>query len=218
MGETVAGRYAFLFAHCEGGGNTPPVLAVVRRLLARGHAVTVLSDPCNRLEVEATGAAFRSWTRAPQRADKSTETDRIRDWEVSSPPAIIGKLREHLFIGPALGYALDVVDQLGERPADVVVTSEMLFGAMAGAEAAGVPSVVLSANVYLFPQSGVPPFGPGLMPATSVFGRLRDWVIRTIAIREFGKGTTAYNATRRALGLEPVRHPFDQLQRNVAYL
>ncbi len=214
----MAGRYAFLFAHWEGGGNTPPMLAVVRRLIARGHAVTVLSDPCNRPEIEAAGAAFRSWTRAPHRADKSKDTDPIRDWEASSPPAIIAKMREHLFIGPALGYARDVVDQLAQRSADVVVPSEMLFGAMAGAEAAGVPSVVLSANVYLFPQPGVPPFGPGLMPARNILGRLRDRIIRTIVIREFGKGTAAYNQARRALGLPPVRHPFDQLSRNAAYL
>jgi UDP:flavonoid glycosyltransferase YjiC (YdhE family) len=82
----------FLFAHWEGGGNTPPMLAVVRRLVARGHAVRVVSDPCNRAEVEATGATFVSWMRAPSRPDKSVETDLLRDWEVKSPPAMIGRL------------------------------------------------------------------------------------------------------------------------------
>jgi MGT family glycosyltransferase len=208
----------FLFAHWEGGGNTPPMLAVVRRLVARGHAVRVVSDPCNRAEVEATGATFVSWMRAPSRPDKSVETDLLRDWEVKSPPAMIGRLRERLFIGPSLAYAEDVLNELKQFPADVVVASEMLFGAMAGAEAAGVPCVGLSANVYLFPLPGVPPFGPGFLPATNVFGRVRDWVVKTVALREFGKGRDKFNETRRALGLQPVQHPFDQLNRLARHL
>ena len=70
MTQTSPAR-SFLFAHWEGGGNTPPMLAVVRRLLARGHTVRVISDPCNRSEVEESGASFAAWTRAPHRVDKS---------------------------------------------------------------------------------------------------------------------------------------------------
>ena len=92
----------FLFAHWEGGGNTPPMLSVVRRLLARGHAVHVLSDPCNRDDVAGAGASFESWTRAPHRADKSIDSDPLRDWEVKSRPAMIGRLRDRMFVGPSL--------------------------------------------------------------------------------------------------------------------
>src|SRR5215472_14254877 len=94
-----SGPKRFLFTHWEGGGNTPPMLAVVRRLVARGHAVRVMSDPCNRREAETTGASFAPWSRAPRRPDKSVETDLIRDWEVKSPPAMIGRLRDRLMIG-----------------------------------------------------------------------------------------------------------------------
>ena len=209
---------SYLFAHWEGGGNTPPMLAVIRRLVDRGHAVRVLSDPCNRDEVEAVGASFSPWRRAPHRADKSADTDQLRDWEVTSPTAMIGRLREHLFIGPSLDYAQDVLDELSRFPADVIVTSEMLLGVMAAAEAAAIPCVALSANVYLFPLPGVPPFGPGLQPATNVLGRLRDWLIRTIVLREFGKGAAAFNETRRALGRDPLAHPFDQLTRLASHI
>jgi MGT family glycosyltransferase len=214
----VTGRHAFLVAHWEGGGNTPPMLAVVRRLIARGHTVRVMSDPCNRGEVEQAGAGFVSWTRAPHRGDKSPESDLIKDWEVPPGPAILGRMRDRIFIGPSLGYAQDILEELDRSPADVVITSEMLFGPMTAAEAAGVPCVALSANVYLFPREGVPPFGPGLMPATNVLGRLRDRVIRMMTVREFGKGTATFNEARRALGLPPVRHPFDQLDRLAASL
>ena len=208
----------FLFAHWEGGGNTPPMLSVVRRLLARGHAVRVLSDPCNRDEVVATGASFQSWTKAPHRPDKSIDTDPLRDWEVKSPLVMVGRLRDRLFVGPSLAYAEDVVHELTRFPADAIVTSEMLLGVMAAAEAARIPCVVLCANVYLFPQPGVPPFGPGLEPATNVAGRIRDWAIRTMMMHAFGKGTALFNATRRALRLEPLRHPFEQMERVATHL
>lgn len=203
----------FLFASWEGGGNIPPMLAVVRRLIANGHSVHVMSDPCNREDVEPSGASFSPWTRAPHRPDKTADTDLIRDWEVKLPPVMIQRLRDRLFIGPSLDYAQDLLDELQRVPADVVITSEMLFGVMAGAEAAGVPCVLLSANPYLFPREGVPPFGPGLMPARNAVERARDWFVRTMMVRTFGKGAAKFNETRRALGLPPVRHPFDQLAR-----
>ncbi len=208
----------FLFTHWEGGGNTPPMLALARRLVKRGHAVRVLGDPCNKDEVEATGASFVSWNRAPRRADKSVASDPLRDWEVKSPPAMIARLRDRLFVGPSLAQAQDVLTELERFPADAIITSEMLFGPMVAAESAGIPCVALSANVYLFPRPGVPPFGPGLLPASNAAGRVRDWIIRTIAMRAFGKGAAAFNATRAALGLAPVRHPFDQLQRLSCHL
>lgn len=208
----------FLFAHWEGGGNTPPVLAIVRRLVGRGHDVRVMSDPCNAAEVEASGAAFRSWTRAPHRFDTSPETDPVRDWEAVSPLAMLGRLRDRMFVGPAAAYAEDVVEELRRAPADVVVASEVLFGAMVGAEAAGARCVALAAGIYLFPRPGVPPFGPGLLPARTVVGRVRDWAIRTMALREFGKATPAFNRTRRRFGLPPLEHPFDQLQHLAAHL
>src|ERR1051326_3507338 len=163
---------AFLFTHWEGGGNTPPMLSLVRRLVARGHAVRALGDPCNRAEVEAAGASFSPWSRAPRREDKSADTDLLRDWEVTSPPAMIARLRDRLFFGPSLAHPQGTLDELTRFHADVVVTSDMLFGPMAAAEAAGVPCVALAANVYLFPLPGVPPFGPGLQPATNVLGQI----------------------------------------------
>jgi len=211
-------RRQFLFTHWEGGGNTPPMLALVRRVVQRGHAVRVLGDPCNREEVEATGASFASWTRAPRRSDKSPASDPLRDWEVTSPQAVIGRLRDRLFVGPSLAYAQDVLSELERFRADAIVTSEMLLGPMAAAEAAGIPCVALSANVYLFPRPGVPPFGPGLLPSTTAWGHVRDWVVSMVAMRAFAKGTAAFNETRRALGLDPVRHPFDQLQRVALHL
>src|SRR5215510_3338254 len=109
----------FLFTHWEGGGNTPPMLAIVRRLVARGHEVRVLSDACNQAEVEAVGAWFAPWKRIPQRTDKSAAGDPIKDWEVRSPLALIPRMRDRLLVGPSLAFAQDLLEEIGRFPADV---------------------------------------------------------------------------------------------------
>ncbi len=179
-------RSAFVRA-LEGGGNTPPVVGLVRRLVERGHQVRILGDPCNRAEFEGVGASFVSWKRANPRHDKSRRAIRIKDWEVKSPPAMLGLLRDRVFVGPALNHAQDLLDALREFPADVVATSEMLLGVMAAAESAGVPCVAVAANICLYPLPGVPPFGPGFAPMGGLLGRLRDGFVRGMTMREFGR-------------------------------
>ncbi|HEX4793102.1 MAG TPA: glycosyltransferase [Humisphaera sp.] len=209
----LSNRKRFLFAHWEGGGNTPPMLAVVRRLIGRGHEVRVLSDPCNREEVEATGASFVSWTRAPRRENKSPASDPLRDWELKTPPALLRRLCDQFFVGTALPRAQDVLAELKRFEADAIVTGEMLLGVMAAAEAAHVPCAALCANVYLFPLPGVPPFGPGLQPAKTWVGRLLHKFVAKMTMKVFGEYSEAFNATRQALGLESISHPFDQIAR-----
>jgi len=208
----------FLFAHWEGGGNTPPTLAIARRLVDRGHEVRVLSDFCNQEEVKATGASFFAWKRIPPRLDKSAASDPMKDWEVRSPLALIARVRDRIFVGPALAFATDLLEELDRFPANVVVANEMLLGAMAAAEAARIPCVGLSPNVYLYPLPGVPPFGPGFQPANGPLGRLRDAVVRSLSLRVFGRGTTSFNVTRRTLGLSPLAHPFEQAARIAKHL
>lgn len=203
----------FLFAQWDGGGNVPPVVSIARRLTARGHAVHVLSDPCNRHEFEASGATFSAWKRAPVRRDHSPQSDPIRDWEISSPLALLARLRDRALFGPALAYAQDLLDELEGRGADALVTNDTLFGAMMAGERAGIPTIALSPNIYLYPLPGMPPFGPGLLPATGILGRLRDHLITSLTRHILGKASATYNQARATLGLPPLAHPLDQLAR-----
>jgi MGT family glycosyltransferase len=211
-------KRSFLFTHWEGGGNTPPVLTLVRRLLARGHRVHVLSDVCHRAEVEALGATFGAWTGVPPRPDKSAQYDPLRDYEAKSPIDLLGRLRDKMFVGPAGAYARDVLDAVTRVDPDAIVASEMQLGAMAAAESVQLPCVVLSPNIYLLPRPGVPPFGPGFQPLGGPVGAVRDWMVRTMMIRTFGKGTAQYNAFRHDLGLAALSHPFDQYARVTRHL
>lgn len=200
---------SFLFATWEGGGSVAPALTVARKLVRRGHRVRVMSDACNRSECESTGATFVPWARAPSRVDRTPATETLRDWEHEGP-AGFQHVIDTLWAGPALAYAQDVIAELEREPAELVVTSEMLFGVAIACEAAGQPFCYLAANISLFPMPGVPPLGPGLPPArndaeAALHAEMRDGVVAL-----FDHGLPAINAARAHLGLAPLAHALDQ--------
>jgi len=202
-------RKSFLFATWEGGGSVAPALTVVRKLVARGHRVRVMSDACNRPETEAAGGEFVSWTKAPNRADRDPASDLIQDWQYEGPAGLL-RVIDAMWTGPALAYAQDVITELRRDPADLVVTSEMLFGVAAGCEAIGQPFCYLTCNISLFPLPGVPPLGPGLAPARDEIERGMQAEIAAGVVGLFDHGLPALNEARAALGLPPLAHTIDQ--------
>ncbi|MDB5452262.1 MAG: hypothetical protein JWO33_840 [Caulobacteraceae bacterium] len=200
---------SFLITTWEGGGSVAPALTVARKLVERGHRVRVMSDLCNRPEAEATGAEFVAWTRAPSRSDRNREGDLLNDWATPGPEGLMRSL-DQLWAGRSLDYALDLVEELDREPADLVATSEMLFGVAAACEARGQPHVLLCAQVSLLPHAGVPPLGPGLPPATSPAEEAMHAEIGAGLVDLLDHGLPAVNATRRHLGLEPLAHLADQ--------
>ncbi|MDB4932645.1 MAG: glycosyltransferase, family, partial [Myxococcaceae bacterium] len=155
----------FLWVTWEGGGTTPPALAVVRRLLARGHAVRVLGDECLRADAAAVGAAFSPYRLAPQRATRTAESEITADWAARTPLGAFQRARDRHAFAPAGRFARDVLDVLADSPADAVVVDAMLFGALAGAEASGLPFAAVIPMTSFLPAPGRPPSGLGLRPA-----------------------------------------------------
>ena len=81
--------HTYLFALVDGGGTVPPELGVVRRLVDRGHDVTVLAEDTMAAEVADTGATFRRWDTAPNRPSRQADDDPYRDWECKNPTAAV---------------------------------------------------------------------------------------------------------------------------------
>jgi MGT family glycosyltransferase len=202
----------YLFTTWEGGGNVTPLLEAVRKLLARGHRVRVMSEECNRPECEAAGAKFLAWQRAPSRVDRSPGSQTCRDWAAATPQEGLLVTIRDTWCGPALAYAEDVIEQLRHEPADLVVTTEALFGAMAACEGIGQPFVTFSANLSLVPLPGIPPLGPGLPPARNEAERAMHAAIAEASVAMFDSGLPALNAARAALGLAPLAHLLDQFR------
>jgi hypothetical protein len=67
----------FLFVTFDAGGNVPPTLALVRRLVRRGHEVRVLGNSALAARITDRGGIFRAFARA-------------RDWGPSAPWATDG--------------------------------------------------------------------------------------------------------------------------------
>jgi UDP:flavonoid glycosyltransferase YjiC (YdhE family) len=144
----------YLFAAWDGGGATPPLLGLAQALLARGHDVRILADPVLREEVEAVGATYLPWTRAPHRIARGPEHDLFRDWETRTPFGAFARVRDRLMCGPAADVAADVAEELDRRPADVVVAEVVCLGALIAAGGRGRPCAGLLTTLNMLPDRG----------------------------------------------------------------
>lgn len=204
----------FILTTWEGGGAVGPVVTVARKLVEAGHDVRVMSDACNRPESEAAGARFVPWTRAPSRTDRSRESEILRDWDTEDVSESYARVINSLVAGPSQAYAEDLVEVLERDPADLVVTSELLLGVMAGAEARGVPFAMMPCNTLITTIKGAidagmlqffeanPPTDPGIAMKVHALKAMQA---------AMAQGVPAMNAGRAAVGLPPVRHLFEQL-------
>lgn len=203
--------YEFLIANLDAGGNVPTFGTVIRRLKSRGHSVRVLMDDCAREDVEAAGGVFIPWTTAPNRPDRSIEADPVKDWVPTEPGGDLLCVLDEITIGPAAAYAADTLIELRRKPADVVVSIDLLFGPLIGAKAAGVPVVSLATQVSVFvPIPGVPPVGPGLLPPktdeeTAMAAGVAGWFSDRINER-----LPVLNAARAQFGLPALTNGFAQ--------
>ena len=201
----------FLLATWDGGGTIPPELGLAAELVDRGHEVVVLSDDTVEAEARAAGASFTPWERAPQARARDAERALIRDWEVRSPLAQIRQVGDLLFFGPASEHAADVADAIDRWSPDALIVDALLTGASAAAERSGLPTAAVAPNVNMLRTPGVPPMGSGLRPLHGPIGRVRDAALHRLT--ELLMGTGTLNATRRDLGLPPVRSLEESVRR-----
>lgn len=203
---TSASVRTYLFALTEAGGTVPPELGVARRVVERGHRVTVLADASMADEARATGAVYRSWTASP--------AGEFRDWELRTPTSLARGMSDHMITGPAPGQAADTTTAIDALRPDLVLTSFMGVGAMIAAEARGVPFDVLIPNIYPLPSPGAPPLGTALAPGRGPLGRLRDRAVNAGTVRLIDAYALApINELRHEWGLDPILHTWDQMHR-----
>lgn len=201
-----------LFTTWEGGGHVNPLMMVARGLMRRGHQVLVMSDACNALEAGANGLDFRAWNHAPSREDRNPDSDLLKDWEATSPLQQIQQLCDAHLGGFAAAYARDTRDAIDAFKPDMVITEEMLFGAMVAAEAARLPLVLLTSNVWPFPTvCGLPPFGVGVPPAKDDEEREMHAMIVKATREAYQLGLPMLNRARAENDLAPLGDLFDQL-------
>ena len=209
----------FLFTTWEGGGHVQPMLLVARDLAAGGHAVLVVSDPCNAIDAQALDVPFRAWTTAPFLTGKTRDDDRLKDHEADNPLEVIHRLLDRVMAGPAVAYAHDTLAAIDAFAPDVVVTQELLLGPMAAAEKRGLPLALLAANIWSLPtMAGAPPFGAGMLPAANDEERAMHAMVGQMSRTFFQAGLPTLNAARAVLDLPPMADLFEQLDAAQAIL
>jgi MGT family glycosyltransferase len=195
----------FLLATWDGGGNVPPTLALVRKLVGRGHSVTVLGPHWLRPLFETAACGFAAYAHVPNGAPSSAATSGM------------GRARAAFLVpelaraAPALAFAEDVLGTLDRAPADALVVDFMLAGAIAAAEHARLPTAALMHTVYCLPAPGRPPFGAGFKSRGRLVGRLRDPALVGLVRRQTRGALTDLNEARRHIGLTAVGSAADQL-------
>src|SRR3954453_1848251 len=151
-----------LQALIDGGGNVAPQLAITRRLIERGHHVTVLGHRTLRARVEARGAEFVAFERTLPDIDFSDpEKDYVADWGARTPIGAAARFRDRGIIAPLRDSAAEVSELLARRPADAVLADFLLPGAAAASQRAGGPVLALVHCPFPGRVPGVPPIGMG---------------------------------------------------------
>jgi UDP:flavonoid glycosyltransferase YjiC (YdhE family) len=220
----MTGSVRILFAMFQGGGNIPLIMPVVTRLVERGHQVRIMAGSGVRQSRLPVSTAFLQGIRAA-----GATVVRFRDPDIHPldralpargligtwvPKSFRDVQREAEATLWAPAWAEQVSEELQKPPPDVVVIDFVLLGAIAAAEAAGIPAVVLMHNVLSRPLPGVPPYGPGWLPARGPLGLLRDALGRTtVNLIHTRNGGPPLNRARALLGLPSLRSPFEQYDR-----
>ncbi len=164
----------FLLAAIDGGGTVPPALGVAADLIRRGHRVHVLADPTVEASARAAGCGFTPWTDAPHFDSVADQTDAIGAAEHGTPRQRLRVLTRFTSGRATRGFADDVLAAARALGPDGVLVEAALPGLLIGAEASGVPTAGLMANLYLRPTRGLPPMMTAWSPGTGPLGRARD--------------------------------------------
>ncbi|HEY8914727.1 glycosyltransferase [Lacisediminihabitans sp.] len=128
---------SFLFVTVDAGGNVPPVVAIGRELLARGHRVRILGHEPQRAALEAAGFEFTAYSRMPR-------------WEPTRAKSVPRAIADLLRLSTHSGLGQDLIDLVTESPADLVVVDCMLLSVLKAANASGLRHAVLFHTFYRF--------------------------------------------------------------------
>jgi MGT family glycosyltransferase len=197
-------RRRFLFATWDGGGNIPPAMGLVRRLVERGHAVRILGDPTLAGETRRVGAEHAPWQAAPHRNSDDPEDVVFKDYEIANPLAMIRGYLDTFVGRPAEHWAGETLAALESFRADVLVADILLPATLIAGEKLGIRTAAYCPNIWVLPTRGIPPLGPGFAPARGPLGRARDLLFGAISRRAFARATPYLNAVRRRHGLRPL--------------
>jgi MGT family glycosyltransferase len=153
-------------------GHLFPLVPILDELRARGHEVSVRT-----LGSQVELMRDRGFRAAP--IDPAIETMEHDDY-VARTPLGAQKRAMRTFGERAKVDGPDLERAISEEGADALIVDINAWGALAVAEASGLPWASFCPYPLPLPSRDTPPFGPGLRPATGPLGRARDRLLRPL--------------------------------------
>lgn len=177
-------------------GHLFPLVPTLLELMRRGQQVHVrtLANECaslERLGIHATAIT------------PEVEALTLRDYQAKTPMSA-ANATFGTWLARAVIEVSDVRDLIAQTKPDLLYVDINCWGAMAAAEASGLPFAIFSPYFLNLRLPGRPPFGLGLPPARSWLGRLRDrmlWAITGLGMRPH---VARLNRLRSTLSLPPL--------------
>src|SRR5919199_320107 len=186
-----------------GAGHVFPLVAGLLELQRRGHTVSVRTSPAMLEILRAVGLDGSSVDPAILGIESTdyrqpTGNARIRE-------GLKSVIQRGVLDGPDLDAAI------AEFRPDALIVDCNAFGAMAHAEASGLPWALSLPSLLPLREPGIPPYSLAMRPARGPLGRLRDAALWPVVEKAFGRVLLpGVNELRRAAGLPEFHSPLDQ--------
>jgi MGT family glycosyltransferase len=191
----------FLLVTIEAGGNVPPVLHLTRELVARGHQVRLLGEPCLEELAKNAGAGFTPFKEYFTKTDRNK--DMFDDWKSSKNGF------ENVIFGPAEIVVRETMENLQAHPTDVLIVDVVIPAGLIAGEALNIPRVSLFHMPEYLPAPNRPPGGMGFTPGNGMLGRMRDRLLGKVFNLVFNKYLPKFNTIRKSLGLPQLKNIAD---------
>ncbi len=198
-----------LVACAAADGHVNPFLPVVQHLIKHGHEIVWLCGRAYRNKIESTGARF-----VPMPKDFDPNGIEIYDFKPELKKLKgIAQIKFYIktWCYDMTKPTLKIIDELREDfEPDIYISDPMVYGPYLQAEQTGKPSINLHVLPLPLSSKDHGPFGTGIGPSNSFFGRLRirvlNFLVDNIIFRDLRKYC---NHLRSEVGLEPFDHIFN---------
>src|SRR5262249_25131315 len=146
-------------------------------LHGRGHEVHVFAEERHAPPLRALGLHVHA-------LDPRIPAIEVRDFEASTPQE---RLHRGLTFVMERGelQAAELNRAIAELEPGALLVASSAYGAGVAAEASGLPWASLIPSLLPLPGKGIPPYGLGLKPRRSPYGRVRDAVLTRLVIRMY---------------------------------
>lgn len=198
-------------------GHINPLLPLAARMVERGHEVVWITHAKFRGAIEATGGAFVAGEHGCTYDDEQLTTFPGRPVQPG-----VSQLKfdiKHVFLDDARGQLRDLQAVAETFEPALVLCDAAYAGARLYGELTDTPHCVLGVLPMSLGGDDVAPFGLGLAPSGSFFGRLRNRVLHFAVQRMlFADVQRHSNAIRAAVGLPAGDWILDAAMHSSLYL